>query len=171
MLVSNATTDSEYRHVVISSSRFFGNGKESLQVSETTKQIGFRGTEDYREMLQRAALDRRMKVQGMIEAALAAYLSADSQHAATPVPPSQIQDRSGVPSAEHGTGSAPNSDMLSGLSAEDRAAVDDIVRIFREGSGLKAVLLSGVSAWREMKRESQSIRAVEPKATAKKLAV
>jgi hypothetical protein len=60
--------------------------------------------------------------------------------------------------------------MLSGLSAEDRAAVEDVVRIFQEGSGLKAVLLSGVNAWREMKRESQSIRAVNPPAESRERA-
>jgi len=75
----------------------------------------------------------------------------------------------GVSPAEQTTRAA-SPDMLSGLSAEDRAAVEDVVRIFQEGSGLKAVLLSGVNAWREMKRESQSIRAVNPPAESRERA-
>jgi hypothetical protein len=46
-----------------------------LSTDEKTAKIGFRGTEDYRERLQRAALDRHVKVQQLIEDALAAYLS------------------------------------------------------------------------------------------------
>jgi hypothetical protein len=42
---------------------------------EDQKTIGFRGSEEYRAMIQRAALDRRIKVQQLLEEAVAAYLS------------------------------------------------------------------------------------------------
>jgi hypothetical protein len=52
-------------------------------MSDKTANINFRGTEKYREMLQRAAIDRGTKVQGLIERALEAYLGRS--HAEAPV--------------------------------------------------------------------------------------
>jgi hypothetical protein len=37
--------------------------------------IGFRGSEEYRRRLQQAALDRGLKVQGLIETAVESYLA------------------------------------------------------------------------------------------------
>jgi hypothetical protein len=39
----------------------------SMPTKEETVQIGFRGTEDFRRRLQQAALDRGVKVQGLLE--------------------------------------------------------------------------------------------------------
>lgn len=52
--------------------------------------IAFKGTEEYRERLQRAALDRKMKVQALIETALEDYLT-----------PSDLKPAAKVPSGEH----------------------------------------------------------------------
>lgn len=45
-------------------------------MADSEKQIGFRGTVEYREKLQRAALDRGLKVQGLIERAVEAFLAS-----------------------------------------------------------------------------------------------
>lgn len=43
-------------------------------MAEEIVTIGFRGTEEYRKMLQQAALDRGLKVQKLLEEAIAQYL-------------------------------------------------------------------------------------------------
>lgn len=57
---------------------------------DSTKQIGFRGTVEYRKALAQAALDRGLKVQGMLEKAIDMYLEstkdADAEGAAKAKP-------------------------------------------------------------------------------------
>jgi len=45
---------------------------------DETKQIAFRGTDEYREFVQRASLDRKMKVQQFLEAAVEHYVKDKS---------------------------------------------------------------------------------------------
>lgn len=47
-------------------------------MSENTKQIIFRGTEEYRATLQKSAIDRGMKVQQLIEHAVEMYLHSSN---------------------------------------------------------------------------------------------
>jgi hypothetical protein len=46
-------------------------------MAEEIVTIGFRGTEDYRKMLQQEALNRGLKVQKMLEEAIAHYLGLE----------------------------------------------------------------------------------------------
>lgn len=48
---------------------------------EKNAKIAFMGTAKYRAALQRAALDRGVKVQGLLEAAVVAYLDRNPLHA------------------------------------------------------------------------------------------
>jgi predicted nuclease with RNAse H fold len=47
-------------------------------MSENTRQIIFRGTEEYRAQLQKSAIDRGIKVQQLIEQAIEMYLHASN---------------------------------------------------------------------------------------------
>jgi hypothetical protein len=49
--------------------------------------IGFRGTEQFRRQLHREALDRGIKVQTLLEQAVAAYLAAEPSPAPAPAVP------------------------------------------------------------------------------------
>ena len=83
---------------------------------EKERNINFRGSEEYREYLQREALNRKVKVQGLIEAALSAYLSAS---AASPV--------------ENSTPPSPDCDNLpqSDFSPEISKWVQKLVRVLK----------------------------------------
>jgi hypothetical protein len=52
-------------------------------MAEEIVTIGFRGTEEYRKMLQRVALDRGLKVQKLLEEAIAQYLGQPGSAEAT----------------------------------------------------------------------------------------
>jgi hypothetical protein len=62
----------------MSSRRKSDKSSKGLQVPEELVQIGFRGTVEYRANLARAALDRKIKVQEMLERAIDVYLADDS---------------------------------------------------------------------------------------------
>jgi hypothetical protein len=54
-------------------------------LSENEVQIGFRGSEAYRSMLQQAALDRKIKVQRLVRIAVDAFLSAAESERPLPI--------------------------------------------------------------------------------------
>jgi len=57
-----------------------------VQVSEQTKQIAFRGGDAYRRRIQQLALDRGMKVQQFLEAAVEAFVTVPSEDLKTVLP-------------------------------------------------------------------------------------
>lgn len=55
-------------------------------MSENKRQIAFTGTIEYRNLLQREALDRGVKVQQLIEQAIESYLRSSSHTPHAPAP-------------------------------------------------------------------------------------
>lgn len=123
-------------------------------MSDSMKTIGFRGTEKYREELARAALDRGMKVQKMLERAVSDYLAKPSSQklAPSPSPPNVIPD------------------TLSALPPEDRETIQSVIQIFQEGGAATGIVRSTVEAWKESKA-GQDLRQKNVKAGAKRHAV
>ena len=93
------------------------------QVSDTVEQknltIGFRGTEDYREALQREALARGIKVQPMLEAAVDLYLKL-------------------TPAKKHAAPEVPKN-LLAGLDPEQRADAEAYIELLRSGVTLSNI--------------------------------
>lgn len=90
--------------------------------STPDKTIGFRGTVDYRDMLQNEARARGIPVQGMLEAAVALYLQLTPRlRGAEPILPA------GTPNP------------LAGLTPEERADAEMYIELLRTGQELTTV--------------------------------
>ncbi len=137
------------------------------QVFENEVNITFRGTIGYRERLQREALNRRMKVQALIENAIEAYIDPESigQPKRNNEWDPALQRFTSVPSAEQ-PAPPPQSDMLSGLSEADAQAVLKVIQVLRDGpEAFGGLILGGVKAWETWKndQQTQNVRAVASK--------
>jgi hypothetical protein len=95
-------------------------GKEEVQ-------IGFRGSEEYRAELQKAALNRNMKVQQMIREAVDQYLGKEPECApkGTPSRPADVK----LLTLFQG--------VLTGISPKDRQALTAILEVFERSHRLK----------------------------------
>lgn len=137
-----------------------------MQVTEdaTNKKmltIGFRGTEDYRTALKRAAMDRKTNVQAMLEAAVAIYLSAEKGESPVPNPgdnKTQYQDNPGI-LAQNVTASTQSGDLQypsdrGALSDIEQLCIERLLRILRSPQpGLPDAIISNLvqfDAFREM---------------------